>query len=415
MYDSIHTGRTVRWWRLSVAVMLALAAGPARAGGPAPEPEEIQRLIKQLGSVRYRDREVASKRLDEIGGPAWYPLTKAMARSGDLEMRRRAEQLVQKIGKRLFVEINHFGGPISGYWLNRVAFTKDGKHAIATGGGLMLYDLKTGKELHRVLELQFARSGLALSRDGRYFLTGHQGDRVVRLGEVATGKPVRDFEGHTGGVWGVALSPDGTRAASGGDDGTVRFWDVATGKERQASKAGPGRVRCVAASPDSRQFLTGHDGAGSDNLIRLWDAEAGTEVRRYTGHGGGVNGVAFLPDGRTFLSASMDGTVRQWDVKSGKELRRMEHRGGANDVAVAPDGRRAISAGWGDRTLRLWDLTDGGLLYAYEGHQGAVLGVAISADGRRALSCDAQYTVRQWRLPEPDSGKASGAAVGQQR
>jgi WD40 repeat protein len=38
------------------------------------------------------------------------------------------------------------------------------------------------------------------------------------------------FKGHTGPVFGVALSPDGKRIASGSDDGTVRVWDAATGK-----------------------------------------------------------------------------------------------------------------------------------------------------------------------------------------
>jgi hypothetical protein len=49
------------------------------------------------------------------------------------------------------------------------------------------------------------------------------------------------------------------------------------------------------------------------------------------------------------------------------------------------------------------DTTEGGELHHFEGHQGAVLGVAFSPDGRQALSCDSQYTVRQWRLPEPEA------------
>src|SRR5436190_625962 len=58
--------------------------------------------------------------------------------------------------------------PGLGYWLNRVAFTRDGKYAVAGGGGLILYDLETGKEVRRALEFGGARPGLALSRDGRH-------------------------------------------------------------------------------------------------------------------------------------------------------------------------------------------------------------------------------------------------------
>jgi WD40 repeat protein len=384
---------------LSGLVLTAALVGAfPRAPVAPPDQEEIRRLIVQLGSSRYKDREVASKKLEAIGEPAWYPLCKAAA-SPDLETRRRAQKLVQAIGKRLFVEVRHFGGQ-GGYWLNRVAFTRDGTRAIATGGALIVYDLATGKELYRVLELSFARPGLALSRDGRFFLTSHHHDPVVRLGDVKSGKEVQTFKGHEGGVESVAFSADAGRAVSGGSDGTVRLWDVKTGKELRAFKAGAGAVRGVAFSPDSRHVLAGY-AAGSNSLVRLWEAESGRSVWRLAGHSSDVTAVAFLPTGRSFLSGSTDGTVRQWDVATGKALRRMEHGAAVNDVAISPDGSWALSAGFGDRAVRLWDLSDGGLLFSFEPHGGAVLGVAFSPDGRQAMSCDSEYTVRLWRLPAP--------------
>ena len=39
----------------------------------------------------------------------------------------------------------------------------------------------------------------------------------------------RELTGHKGWVWSVAISPDGTWAASGSDDKTVRIWDLETG------------------------------------------------------------------------------------------------------------------------------------------------------------------------------------------
>src|SRR5205807_7972107 len=99
---------------------------------------------------------------------------------------------------------------------------------------------------------------LALSRDGKYALSGSQ-DRTLRLWDVRTGKEVRRFEGHTGGVWGVAFAPDGRRALSGGG----------------------GLARGDAWQGD----------AGS--TVRLWAVETGKEVRRFVGHKAQVLSEAF--------------------------------------------------------------------------------------------------------------------------
>jgi hypothetical protein len=172
---------------------------PQASDAPAkPSTGDIQKVVDQLGSAVFVERKAAANRLAAIGEPAWSALRKAAAMSDDLEVRRSASRLAQEIGKKTFVEIRHIGGG-GGYWLNRVAFTKDGRQAVATGGAVILYDLQSGKERYRTMEVQFARMGLALSQDGRYFLTGHQHENVVRLGEVRTGKEVQTFRGHTGG------------------------------------------------------------------------------------------------------------------------------------------------------------------------------------------------------------------------
>jgi WD40 repeat protein len=83
---------------------------------------------------------------------------------------------------------------------------------------------------------------------------------------VATGKLVREFNGHEGRVPRVAFSSDGCRAISGSSDKTVRLWDVATGKELHCFTGHTDMVWGVAFSPDDRYALS----ASQDKTLRLW-------------------------------------------------------------------------------------------------------------------------------------------------
>jgi hypothetical protein len=75
---------------------------------------DVERLVKQLGSVRFEEREAASRALEKVGYPALDALRKA-AKSEDRETRRRAGLLVQQIENgldALLVTYREYGLPL---------------------------------------------------------------------------------------------------------------------------------------------------------------------------------------------------------------------------------------------------------------------------------------------------------------
>jgi WD40 repeat protein len=54
-------------------------------------------------------------------------------------------------------------------------------------------------------------------------------DGTVKLWEASSGRLLASLSGHTGVVWGVALSSDGRLVASGSFDGTVKLWEAKRG------------------------------------------------------------------------------------------------------------------------------------------------------------------------------------------
>jgi WD40 repeat protein len=314
------------------------------------------------------------------------------------------------------VEVRRFEGHNA--WVIRAVFTPDGRQALSyspNGGGVRVWDVATGKELRRFAAHTEDVWTVAVSPDGRRALSAGGGgwkdgkfevrDSAIRLWEIATGKELRQLNGHVGQVWSAVFSPDGRYALSSGTDMTVRLWDLVSGLQVRVFEGHDVGVPCVAFSPDGRRALSG-DWAG---CIRLWDVETGKEVRRFDGHTWDISGLAFSPDGRLALSGSLDRTLRLWDVGTGRQVRAFAgHLTGVKGVAFSPDGRRALSgsghqalggeAGF-DYRVRLWDVASCRELARFDGHAGAVNSVAFSPDGRHALSASCDTTLRLLQLP----------------
>ena len=92
-----------RWYLLMAVLLgLGLAALVVTPGAAADkvDAEKIAKLIEQLGSDDFAEREKASEQLDAVGRPALDQLRKAI-KSPDKETQRRAEELVKKIEKRV--------------------------------------------------------------------------------------------------------------------------------------------------------------------------------------------------------------------------------------------------------------------------------------------------------------------------
>jgi WD40 repeat protein len=161
--------------------------------------------------------------------------------------------------------------------------------------------------------------------------------------------------------------------------------------------------RLMAKHPDDRYRTPGEAAAALEQLARTGTLPAGHqpealhELRTFTGHSGLVLDVCFLPDGRFAVSAATDRTIRLWDVTEGAEVRRVcdsLHEIGC--LAVSPTTGH-VFAGQGVG-VRVYDAQAGREVQRLAGHTDAVRCACVSGDGRLALTAGDDRTVRVWDL-----------------
>jgi WD40 repeat protein len=205
--------------------------------------------------------------------------------------------------------------------VNALCFSLNGKE-LFTGGGeptrggeIKCWRVKDGSFI-REFQNVHSDSVLALniSPDGKQLASG-SADRLAKTVELATGKVLKIFEGHTHQVLGVAWKRDTRMLMTAGADNVAKTWDAATG-ERRKNIEGFGKEITAAA------FV----GVGDEAVLSAGDGQVvlmkanGEKVRSFLGASDYVYATAATADGAVVVAGGADGILRVWDGKTAKVL-----------------------------------------------------------------------------------------------
>jgi WD40 repeat protein/DNA-binding XRE family transcriptional regulator len=318
----------------------------------------------------------------------------------------------------------HSGG------VRRTVYSPNGTRLATAGidGTAKVFDANTGKDYLTLSGHDESVFGIAYSPDGKRLATASF-DKTVKVWDAKTGQELLTLSkmGHGDGIVGnlysgvldIAFSPDGTRLASAGADGTAIVWDAITGQELLTlSNHGVGLTN-LAFSPDGRRLLTASDtdltlgipeSGFADAQATMWDLATGHEIFSVTGPVR-IWGLAFDKDGRRFATGGFDGVLRLWDAASGHKLLELPGHGGTiGDIHFSSDGK-TVATGSADGTAKVWDAVMGTELATLTGHTLGIFGVALSPDGTRLATASRDGTVRVHALQLEDLIELAKARV----
>ncbi|KIJ59410.1 hypothetical protein HYDPIDRAFT_140645 [Hydnomerulius pinastri MD-312] len=130
-------------------------------------------------------------------------------------------------------------------------------------------------------------------------------------------KPLLTISAHAQLISGLVFLPGGEHIVTRPWDKTIRIWDAMTGEEVGAPMNHGADVRCVAVTRDGKRIMSG----GEDGKLKAWEVETHQLLEVWEGHtimtGTLVDSLCFSPNGERIASGLTDSTIQVFDAATG--------------------------------------------------------------------------------------------------
>lgn len=215
-------------------------------------------------------------------------------------------------------------GRLTGHtgWVRSLTMSKDGQW-LASGddkGAVKIWSMTTRREVAHIDNAIEGTSKaiwrLAFPDPDHLVATAYDGLRVFKRAPLTLERFVKSEKPETA----LAVSGDGTRIATAGDDGVVRIrawpavdelqWTIPTWRRVAdlAFGAGPSATRLAVASGKEPYVVT------------VWDVASKTQTAAYEGHDNVVQGVAVSPDGTQIASVGGNANaIHLWSLTEAEQ------------------------------------------------------------------------------------------------
>jgi WD40 repeat protein len=243
------------------------------------------------------------------------------------------------------------------------SYAPDGKSfGVITDSAVYQIDSRTGKQSKRLTASDYPIGigikianlfGIAVSPSGTR-VAASSSDKRIWIWDAQSGELLHRSSGHTASVRSATYTLDGKGLLTTGDDHVAFLWDLQTGKPIRMFEPN-WYLNMSMRVPTNGKVATTLDIRGPNRLsteVNLWDISTGKLVRTFSAVGQ-IVGSALSPDGSYLATVTKDGIFWLWEISLGKAIvswpltNRPELYSDQVLVEISPDGKLISIAGKG--------------------------------------------------------------------
>jgi WD40 repeat protein len=371
-------------WALALTPEKAVPFLQVRLQPASGDRKQIDKLIHNLESDAFAERERATVELERLSDAAEEALRLALQEKPALELKRRIELLLARIPEpagspalvrqeRALEALELAGTPEAQALVKRLA---DGSPAARWTRMAKAADARLAGR-PRLADMPVKK----VDEFGDQLPPG----TLARLGTIRM----------QNGYW-AAITSDGKSLVTVSDK-SLHMWDMTTGRALPGfpqTKDWP-ETRAVAVSPDGKLVGIAYNRAYSFDICEL---PSGRLLHQRRGNGETREPcqytVAFSADSKTFVIT--DQSITQlWDMTTGAKLRDFSHTSSLSKAAISADSRRLTTTSHFGPP-RIWDVANGKLLHNLGDQKIPVYFSMMNADGSKLASYGPGPSARIW-------------------
>ncbi len=218
------------------------------------------------------------------------------------------------------------------YSFNTLAYSAGGSKLVAgTSDKLVLFDMKTGKEIKTIEIKRYSGKIFASSNNGKYIAVNS--DTTVQLIDVESASVVKTFTGHTKYITDIQFSADDVIFVSAAGDKTVRFWNVESGEEIRKLDMDV-IPSSLAFNEDASKIAIG---LKDESLVQIWDLEKKKKLK--TIEDAYATSILYI-NGEVFTQNNA--RIDVYSAETGEEVRQIKASGW--NLSLSPDKKYLVNS-----------------------------------------------------------------------